>query len=172
MVQQQHCTAVVLYGSSIVRQQHCTGAAFNLHVTPVCCCIHPHCSYGELMGQLMGLLLHSHIKAKHMGPKAKRARSSTVRRQRLYALQVSRALQVCVLLCPSPVIALGSLLGQLVAGHNWTNADGSSNDAGMQQHLTTGAVAIACLHCMSVVTVSIPSDIHRQSIGATGTGSR
>jgi hypothetical protein len=38
--------------------------ALHLHFTLVCCCIHPHCSHRQVMGQL----LHSHIK--HTAPES------------------------------------------------------------------------------------------------------
>jgi hypothetical protein len=56
----------------------------------------------------------------------------------------------CVLLYPSPVIVMGSLLGQSVQGHNHAEAAADLNRAGTQQHRMAAEVAAAHLHFMTV----------------------
>jgi hypothetical protein len=116
-------------------QQHITSAA-TLCMSPALLPVLLHPSPVIDMGSLLGQLVQCHNKAE-----AAVARKNACMQQHITSAAtpcMSPAL-LPVLLHPSPVIALGSLLGQLVQCHNKAEAARTRNKARMQQHIGTGS---------------------------------
>jgi hypothetical protein len=99
-----------------------------------------------------------------LAPATKQARSITLQQQHL--MHFTCTLRLCVAVF-HPHCSHGQLMGQLLHWHNDTEADGSSNEAGMQQHFTTaaGGDQVVCTSRLCV-PVLVPTDSLVHSTGA------